>query len=305
MASLARPPLYSALRCRVLSVRPPPPHFTVRALSLSCIRPDPRVSATQPIMSGSRELDELITATYSTADTVPAAATLDYTSPLTGQTSSLLPPPSTDYVSPFSSVDMVEFTNLAEPSFRSLGLAHGWPSGWLQTVMEYFHMDLGLPWWQTIVATTVCLRIFVLPVMVLAQRNMANLNNHQPALQKLQIEVQMSTMRHGPTSSQARFANLALNGYMHEHGCHPAKSMWPMFVNGICMTSMFFGLRGMTDLPVASLTSGGTGWVVDLVASDPYFVLPLTAAGTIGLMMYRGADGVNLDTMPPIMKKVG
>jgi hypothetical protein len=40
---------------------------------------------------------------------------------------------------------------LAEPTFQSLGLAHAYPSGMFQALMEQFHVHLGLPWWGTII----------------------------------------------------------------------------------------------------------------------------------------------------------
>ena len=278
------------------------------------------VSVCRPAGTGSKELDELILG-GSGSD----AATAVYSSPLnstsTGVTPLLEPSPisaaipsatadpatslassSSDYVSPFLSVDKVEFSNLVEPSLQSLGLAHGYPSGWLQSLMELLHIEAGLPWWQAIVATTICLRIVVLPIMVTAQKNMARMNNHQPTLQKLQIEAQLAGM--GDNEQRKKFAHQALDAYQNKHNLHPIKNLLPMWVNGLFMTSMFFGLRGMTNAPVESMTTGGTSWFTDLVATDPTFILPLTASGTIALMMYLGADGLNLDTIPPIMKKV-
>ncbi len=41
----------------------------------------------------------------------------------------------------------------SEPSFHSLGLAHAYPSGWLQSLMETLHIDAGMPWWGTIMAS--------------------------------------------------------------------------------------------------------------------------------------------------------
>jgi len=210
--------------------------------------------------------------------------------------------PVSDYISPFESVEKIDYTNLVEPAFQTLGLGHNWPSGWMQSFLELLHIDLGLPWWQAIIGTTVCIRIVVFPVMVKAQKNIANLNNNQPTIQKLQVEAQLCAMR--GELEKSKFANQALANYMVSENCHPTYTMLPLIVNGVIMTSMFFGLRGMTNAPVASMTTGGTAWFTDLVVSDPTFILPLTAAGTIGLMMHLGADGVNLDTMPPIMKKL-
>jgi len=45
--------------------------------------------------------------------------------------------------------------------------------------------------------------------------------------------------------------------------------------------SIFYGLRGMTSLPVQSLMTGGGAWFVDLTVPDPYFILPAMSATTI------------------------
>jgi len=273
----------------------------------------------RPAGTGSKELDELIlssgggdgatTAAYaSPLNSTSVVTPLEPSSPISAiqsaadPTATSLASSASDYVSPFLAVDKVEFSNLVEPSLQSLGLAHGYPSGYLQSFLELLHIEVGLPWWQAIVATTICLRIVVLPIMVTAQKNMARMNNHQPTLQKLQIEAQLAGMR--DNAQQSKFAHQALDAYQNKHNLHPIKNLMPMWVNGLFMTSMFFGLRGMANAPVESMTTGGTAWFTDLVATDPTFILPLTASGTIALMMYLGADGMNLDTIPPIMKKL-
>jgi len=207
-----------------------------------------------------------------------------------------------EYLSPFTSLDPVHVTNLTEPSFTSLGLAHGYPSGWLQTVLELLHIDCGLPWWQTIGLATVLLRCLVFPVMVVAQRNMVVMNQHQPTLQKLQIQQQMCSVR-GDIEG-GKFAGQAYMNYMSAHNCHPIKTMFPLLTQAAFFTSMFFGLRGMVDAPVESLKTGGLAWFTDLTLQDPTFILPAVACSTIYLQMYLGADGMNLDNMPPIMKKI-
>lgn len=198
-------------------------------------------------------------------------------------------------------IDTVEFTNLIEPAFSSLGLGHGWPSGWAQSFMEMLHIDVGLPWWQTICITGACMRLLVFPIMVIAQRNIVIMNEHQPTMQKLQVEAQLAAIR--GEHDKAAFASKALNTYMMAHGCHPLKSVLPMLTQGIFFTSMFFGIRGMVEAPVQSLTTGGTLWFTDLTLADPTFILPVVTAGTLFLQFYLGADGINLDTLPPWFKK--
>ena len=92
---------------------------------------------------------------------------------------------------------------------------------------------------------------------------------------------------------------------MMANNCHPVKAMFPLMCQGLFFMSMFFGIRGMTNVPVPSLATGGALWFPDLSLADPTCVLPVLTASTLFLQLYLGADGINLDTMPPIMRKVG
>ena len=72
----------------------------------------------------------------------------------------------------------VDALSLLEPTFSSLGLAHGYPSGWAQALMEVLHVNADLSWVQTIGATTILLRLVVLPIMISAQKAIVNQNKH-------------------------------------------------------------------------------------------------------------------------------
>ena len=49
-------------------------------------------------------------------------------------------------------------STLVEPPFHTLGLAHAWPSGWVQAIMEVIHVHGGLTWCATIMTSTILLR---------------------------------------------------------------------------------------------------------------------------------------------------
>ncbi len=68
--------------------------------------------------------------------------------------------------------------------------------------------------------------------------------------------------------------------------------------------SFFFGLRGMANLPVESLSTGGTLWFHDLTLADPYYILPLCTSASLYLQFKFAADGANLQQMGPIMRGV-
>jgi len=189
-----------------------------------------------------------------------------------------------------------------EPSFSSLGLGHGWPSGWLQSLLEVLHAGAGLEWWQAIGITTVCLRIVIFPIMIIAQKSIVQQNKHLPVTQDLQVKAQMASIQ--GNLDQAAFYNKALNNYMLAENCHPYKTLLPVMTQAMFFTSMFFGLRGMTNAPVESMKTGGLYWFTDLTLADPTMALPLITASTIYLQLYLGADGMNTANVPPFMKKV-
>merc|ERR1712156_961864 len=84
------------------------------------------------------------------------------------------------------SLDQLPEALLGEPAFDTIGLASWWPAGRLQSFMEWWHIGVGLEWWQTIIATTICVRLLVFPVVVYAQRNMAHMTNNAPEMARLQ-----------------------------------------------------------------------------------------------------------------------
>lgn len=101
-----------------------------------------------------------------------------------------------------------------EQSLAELGLAGHTPVGLIQNLLEFMHVDVGLPWWGAIVvgqqtaeacswrtffksltltllfiplsrAGTVLARLAVFPVIVKGQREAAKLNNVLPEMTKL------------------------------------------------------------------------------------------------------------------------
>ena len=46
--------------------------------------------------------------------------------------------------------DVVTSSNLAEPAFADIGLGGMWPSGLIQSILEWLHIGIDLPWWGCI-----------------------------------------------------------------------------------------------------------------------------------------------------------
>ena len=197
-----------------------------------------------------------------------------------------------------STSNIEELANVVEPSFQSLGLAHWWPSGFMQAFMEYMYLNLDINWSGTIILTTVILRVCTLPLVIKAKKVAVKSNHNLPESQRLQA------MMSGATTKSERIKALNdLRNFQIEKGINPVAQFSPLIANGMILTTMFCAIRGMANCPVESMKAGGMGWFTDLTISDPMYILPLLTSSTLFLNMKWGVDsgedmpGVSPDVM--------
>ena len=96
--------------------------------------------------------------------------------------------------------------------------------GLIQHVLEFIHVGVGLPWWTTIVATTLLFRILMMPLVVKGQVNAARLNNVTPELNILtqrmrEVANSQDRLKQAETSRE-------LQQFFRKHKCHPFKVEW-------------------------------------------------------------------------------
>ena len=187
----------------------------------------------------------------------------------------------------------------AEATFRELGLAHSWPSGWVQAALEVVHNSSGLEWWAIIATATVCVRLMIFPIVIKSQKMGAKLQEHMPEIMRLQGKMAEAT-----TKEEANKSQLELRRYMLNHRVNPFGIYVPLAGSSFAFMSMFFALRGMATAPVPSLKTEGTLWFVDLTATDPLYLLPILTASSLYVHIVVGGDGMRLESMPPIMRTI-
>lgn len=182
----------------------------------------------------------------------------------------------------------------AEPTFASVGLG-GWsPVGIVQNCMEYLHIGCDIPWWGAIMIGTIAVRTIIFPLVIMAQRNAAKMNNNLPGMQVLQMK--MSEARQsGNALESARYAQEMVK-FMREKDMNPLKNMLVPLAQAPVFISFFIGLRQMANAPVESLCDGGLFWFTDLTMSDPYFLLPLITSATLYLTIEVGTDSAKLSS---------
>ncbi|XP_070849441.1 mitochondrial inner membrane protein OXA1L [Chaetodon trifascialis] len=191
-----------------------------------------------------------------------------------------------------------------EPSLAELGLAHHTPVGLVQNLLEFIHVDLGLPWWGAIVVGTVLARLAVFPVIVKGQREAAKLNNVLPEMTKLTNRMNEAKQSGNKFDFAKAYSDLTL--FQKKHDVNPLRGFLVPLVQTPVFISFFIALRKMAYLPVPSLQTGGALWFLDLTTSDPFYILPLVVTGTMFFILELGAesgiDNPNLRAMKTVFR---
>lgn len=194
-----------------------------------------------------------------------------------------------------------------EPTFASLGLGGWGPVGLVQNALEFLHVTLDVPWWGAIVIGTIVVRLAMFPLVIISQRNTANMNNNLPEIQLLQMKMTQARQT-GNQLEAARYAQEMMQ-FMKEKGMNPLKNMIVPIAQAPLFISFFMGLRSMANCPVESLSTGGLWWFVDLTVPDQFFILPLITSATMWATIEVGVDGgrleaSNMQTMRYVLRAI-
>lgn len=191
-----------------------------------------------------------------------------------------------------------------ESSLAELGLGGFTPVGLIQNLLEFVHLELGLPWWGAIVAGTVVARLLVFPVIVKGQREAAKLNNVLPEMTKLTNR--MNEAKQSGNKFEFAKAYTDLNLFQKKNDVNPLRGFLVPLAQAPIFISFFVALRKMSYLPVPSLQTGGALWFPDLTVADPYYILPLAVTGTMFFILELGAesgiDNPNLRAMKTVFR---
>ncbi|SCW04311.1 LAFE_0H10748g1_1 [Lachancea fermentati] len=181
----------------------------------------------------------------------------------------------------------------------SLGLAKSWwwPPDLIQNVLEHIHVYAGLPWWGTIVATTVLVRLAMFPLYVKSSDTMARNSKIKPELDKINADLMSATdLVEGQKVAMRRKKLLADNGIKNRYLAAPMLQI-PVALG------FFSGIREMANIPVDGFTNQGLAWFHDLSLADPYLGLQIiTASVFISFTRLGGETGAQ--QFSPQMKKV-
>lgn len=162
----------------------------------------------------------------------------------------------------------------------------------IQDILQYMHNDIGLQWCVAIAIATIALRVIVLPTYLLNRGLAIRTKNHMPQQVNLQNKL---------AEAKSKFAHsrlsLELMDFFKKHNINPLKGLIYQVPSGILFCSMFFGIRELANIKLASLTTGGYLWFLDLTVADPFYILPLISCSSMYFIIKFGAGDADMGPM--------
>lgn len=182
-----------------------------------------------------------------------------------------------------SDLSNVDVTTIPEGIgyLKSLGLEYGWgPTSMMQYIIEHIHVWTGLPWWASIIGAGLLLRLALLKPMIGAADNSAKMRNVNHLLAPLNAK---ATDRSLDEVERAKAVS-ELRLMFQKHGIKMYKTGLP-FLQLPFGFGAFRAVRNMAALPVPGLANETVGWLTDLTARDPYFIVPAAGAALVHLSL--------------------
>ncbi len=127
-------------------------------------------------------------------------------------------------------------------------------------IMKAFHGWVG-NWGFAIIMLTLMVRFCVLPFNLMSAKSMKAMQKAQPAIQALRDKHKDDPMR----------LNQEMMSTMKQHGANPMGGCLPMLIQ----IPVFFALYRVIGSSVELYNSPFVGWIHDLSAHDPFYVLPI------------------------------
>lgn len=172
----------------------------------------------------------------------------------------------------------------SDPSWYATPGVESWePSAWWHlsdqgiAFLIQVHDLTGLSYGWTIVATTLGFRMFMFPLLGMAQQTTSRMAHVQPELRQLQQKQErLGSLTREESLQFARQYKALFAKYQ----VKPAFAMVPLIQLPVFM-SLFFGLQKMPKLFPEELGNAGIFWFPDLTIPDPTYVLPAISTLTL------------------------
>lgn len=172
----------------------------------------------------------------------------------------------------------------------------------MQDGIAFFHETTGLPWWASIAAATLSVRLLLFPLGPYQMRNSLRMTLVRPKIEKA---AETFKKIRSPTAADIKEYQDSTKSAFAEHKVNPLAMLLPMVASAPVMMTFFFTLRSESfSVRYPSIQEGGLYWFQDLTAMDPYYALPVLTAVSFLAIMELGSEGVDLNSQSRLMKNV-
>lgn len=161
------------------------------------------------------------------------------------------------------------------------------PGHLVMQLVEKIHVVADVPYWQSIIALTVALRVAVLPIAIKAMRDGAKMQILQPEMKAIQAEMIADPF----AQVKQQEYEIRMKALFTKYQVTPFSMLLGPLAQMPIFLSMFFGIRQMGQY-YDGFSTGGAYWFTDLTAADASMVLPVVNSFMfLGLIELGGEAG--------------
>lgn len=166
---------------------------------------------------------------------------------------------------------------------------------WVTEAFRFMHYQTGLPWWASILLTTILSRTLInLPLNILDLHNRAKQQNLKGEMMDIAERIRKKVDKEAVLSQLSAPRTISLYArefskeqkklYIREN-CHPFKSVAIVLLQAPIWISFSVAIRNMcfmlpqidpaTVKDFQELSTGGFGWIQNLTDTDHFFIFPI------------------------------
>uniref|UniRef100_A0A8R1TQF5 Membrane insertase YidC/Oxa/ALB C-terminal domain-containing protein n=2 Tax=Onchocerca TaxID=6281 RepID=A0A8R1TQF5_ONCVO len=187
-------------------------------------------------------------------------------------------------------LDMLDIFGLNGSTVDSLGLFSWYsPASWYRIGLEFIHNHFDLPWFASIICTTLCLRLAFLRATLFLQRFAPKKMMHDETL-KMFDEKKKEAREIIRSEALYRKISHDENVYIDTYNLRSSNRYYYFLLNSVLFISQYRGIILMAENNFPGWDTGGALWFVDLTATDPNFMVPALSSVLIGCTLFLGYD---------------
>uniref|UniRef100_A0AAF5RX92 60Kd inner membrane protein n=1 Tax=Wuchereria bancrofti TaxID=6293 RepID=A0AAF5RX92_WUCBA len=188
-------------------------------------------------------------------------------------------------------VDILDLFGLSGISaVESTGLFSWYsPASWYRIALEFIHNHFDLPWFASIICTTLCLRLVFLRATLFLQRFAPVKMMHDDTLKMFDDKKKEARE---VIRSEALYRKISHdeNIYVDTYNLRSSNRYYYFALNSVLFISQYRGIILMAENNFPGWDTGGALWFLDLTMTDPNFLVPALSSVLIGCTLFLGYD---------------